>query len=431
MPRNSRWTLNDVRMTLRLNSELASGARKSPEVEKKDTCTASFGNATQPEQPSFLHAWYAVGIPGQLEHGKLFATQLFGEPLVLYRDAQEGIACVRDVCPHRSAPLSMGDVQGGVLRCFYHGWGFGEQGKCVNVPTISLTGSKAPPNLDRFCATAYAAVEHAGLLWVWRGSPLTADTRKLPRHPSPDQTFAVVTMLDYACDWPFVVESSLESPFWRFHGDPSNVARFDLPNVVRHYDVSGVSEEAHAVPIAPYRTRVILRQRFREGPILSKLLKIPGARSLLTNVVRNWNYRISLEDYPAIQSRARNSDKADFPQTPKPGSRSEHACHFWEWHRRAREREGQQYFLRWDGRIAEPRYGPQTDDDDVVGTFGLKKNYVQNNPPAENAPACYAPYKEFQDATRAAIAGAITVPAATLTWKTVAPAVGAMVGADM
>ena len=34
--------------------------------------------------------------------------------------------CVRDSCPHRSAPLSMGDMKDGTLRCFYHGWGFGE-----------------------------------------------------------------------------------------------------------------------------------------------------------------------------------------------------------------------------------------------------------------------------------------------------------------
>ena len=30
----------------------------------------------------------------------------------------------------------MGDMKDGTLRCFYHGWGFGTDGKCVSVPTM-------------------------------------------------------------------------------------------------------------------------------------------------------------------------------------------------------------------------------------------------------------------------------------------------------
>ena len=55
-----------------------------------------------------------------------YATRLFGEPMVIYRDISGNINAVADACPHRSAPLSMGDMKDGTLRCFYHGWGFGE-----------------------------------------------------------------------------------------------------------------------------------------------------------------------------------------------------------------------------------------------------------------------------------------------------------------
>ena len=54
---------------------------------------------------------FAVAYSEQLQADRIFATRLWGEPLVLYRDAQGEPVCVRDVCPHRSAPLSMGDVQ--------------------------------------------------------------------------------------------------------------------------------------------------------------------------------------------------------------------------------------------------------------------------------------------------------------------------------
>ena len=92
--------------------------------------------------PTFNDTWYPVSFAADLERDQVFGFRLWGEPLVLYRDSQGQPVCVRDVCPHRSAPLSMGEVKGGTLRCFYHGWGFGSDGACVDVPTI---GRAHPP----------------------------------------------------------------------------------------------------------------------------------------------------------------------------------------------------------------------------------------------------------------------------------------------
>ena len=97
---------------------------------------------------------------------------------MLYRDADGECVCTKDVCPHRSAPLSMGEIQNGVLRCFYHGWGFGKEGKCVTVPTAPRDSSGNFPRA--FCADSLGVAEHDGLLYVWRGHPLSADARKLP-----------------------------------------------------------------------------------------------------------------------------------------------------------------------------------------------------------------------------------------------------------
>ena len=64
-----------------------------------------------------------------------------------------------------------------MLSCFYHGWGFGSGGSCVDVPTARASKTV---NLDGFCAKAYAVAEQDGLLWIWRGQQLSADVRKLP-----------------------------------------------------------------------------------------------------------------------------------------------------------------------------------------------------------------------------------------------------------
>ena len=99
------------------------------------------------EKPSFENTWYAVAFPWQVDgyktpvdavlnhkeskSNKPFATRLWGEPIVIYRDAQGELVALADVCPHRSAPLSMGFVENNELVCQYHGWRFGESGSCV------------------------------------------------------------------------------------------------------------------------------------------------------------------------------------------------------------------------------------------------------------------------------------------------------------
>ena len=305
------------------------------------------------EEPSFNSMWYAVGLSSALEVDVPFATRLWGEPIVLYRDAAGDAVCLKDVCPHRSAPLSMGTMEGGVLRCFYHGWAFGSDGECEDVPTFrSAKGcsSSRKEQLSSFCADAFAVVERDGLLWVWRGNPLSADIRKLPAPLDYEDaaTFTCDTILDFSCDWTHIAEHAIDSPhlYWcaaphqrrskalfcpldcvglgwpvgardvgwgrsgpltrpfshgRLHdgwippieafgftqGQPSpkwtckqgssKVVAHSSPNIIHRRGASGFSEEAHIVPIAPDRTRVLLRQRFPDVPILTKLLEVCAA----------------------------------------------------------------------------------------------------------------------------------------------------------
>ena len=76
-------------------------------VEEQSTDAASYNDH-----------WYAVAYPWQIEDGEVFSTRLWGEPMVIYRDAEGNLVCSKDVCPHRSAPLSMGKMNAdGQLEC--------------------------------------------------------------------------------------------------------------------------------------------------------------------------------------------------------------------------------------------------------------------------------------------------------------------------
>ena len=133
-----------------------------------------------------------------------YATRLFGEPMVIYRDISGNINAVADACPHRSAPMSMGRVgDDGNLRCFYHGWAFGKDGVRADVDQYKPDGSlkKNACSLKRF-----AAEEVDGIVYVWRGPLLEADASKLPQKvPDATPTYPVDTVLDYKVGFEYIV----------------------------------------------------------------------------------------------------------------------------------------------------------------------------------------------------------------------------------
>lgn len=59
---------------------------------------------------SFNNHWYAIAYPRQVSTEDVYATRLWGEPLVVYRDADSNLVCAKDSCPHRSSPMSMGKM---------------------------------------------------------------------------------------------------------------------------------------------------------------------------------------------------------------------------------------------------------------------------------------------------------------------------------
>ena len=245
-------------------SRHARAARSFSPLLSADVVSPPLPSAPSPTS-TFNNTWYAVGLSEQIAGDRLLGTRLWGEPMVVYRDAAGEATCVRDLCPHRSAPLSMGELEDGVLRCFYHGWAFGAKGECVDVPTVKDKKGGAFAQLA--CAQGYSVAERDGLLWVWRGETLAADAAKLPSPPAAEPTVAVDTVLDYEADWASVVEGLLDAPG----------ATFEAPNVVRREGtfssrLLGLSEELHVQPIAPGRARVLMRQRLPAGAPLAALL---------------------------------------------------------------------------------------------------------------------------------------------------------------
>lgn len=137
----------------------------------------------------FLYdCWYLAGTSGELRAGRSEPREILGEPVLLGRDGAGAVFALRDVCPHRAAPLSAGrlvrDPAGAeAVQCPYHGWLFRTgDGVCSLIP--SLTEGQELDS-ERIAVRLYPVRESQGLVWIW----IASDPRAAPEPDSEPVTF--------------------------------------------------------------------------------------------------------------------------------------------------------------------------------------------------------------------------------------------------
>ena len=128
-----------------------------------------------------LDAWYVAALAPEVKRGALARHEICGEPVLLGRDRTGVVFALRDICPHRAAPLSAGHLVEGpdgapAVACPYHGWTFRTgDGRCAEIPSLA-TGQEM--DVGRIGVRPYPVRESQGLVWVW----ITGDTRN-PAEP--------------------------------------------------------------------------------------------------------------------------------------------------------------------------------------------------------------------------------------------------------
>jgi phenylpropionate dioxygenase-like ring-hydroxylating dioxygenase large terminal subunit len=116
--------------------------------------------------------WYIAGWSNEIGR-KPLARRIAGEPVVLWRTEAGKAVAFEDRCPHRLAPLSLGQIIGDTLQCGYHGARFDASGACVHVP-----GQDDAPKGSG--VRAYRLEEKWGWVWLWLGEARRADTALIP-----------------------------------------------------------------------------------------------------------------------------------------------------------------------------------------------------------------------------------------------------------
>eukprot|EP01080_Neovahlkampfia_damariscottae_P000773 gene773-9023_t len=142
------------------------------------------------------HYWYPVEISSKITKDKPQGITLLEEPLVLYRDSNGKVICAQDLCPHRSAKLSLGNMRDGNLECQYHGWQFGADGNCKRVPSVSKTSKFS----EEICLNTKPCVEDLNLIWVWIGPKELAHESLIPRYVFRERGFNGWKFIDSSTD---------------------------------------------------------------------------------------------------------------------------------------------------------------------------------------------------------------------------------------
>jgi vanillate O-demethylase monooxygenase subunit len=150
------------------------------------------------------NAWQVAAHAREVAAGLVSRTYC-GVPVVLYRSMAGRPVAIRDRCPHRLVPLSIGQRIGDDLQCGYHGMRFGSNGVCTKIP-----GQSQIPEDAR--VQTFPVQERHQLIWIWLGEASLADPALIPDLHWMDKAGWSMTNgnFNFACGYRLITDNLLD-----------------------------------------------------------------------------------------------------------------------------------------------------------------------------------------------------------------------------
>ncbi len=143
------------------------------------------------------------------QDGQPQTVRLLGETLVAFRDSAGNVGLVDHICPHRGAPMAFARNEDCGLRCVYHGWKFGVDGKVADMPAEPVRSRLK----ERVRIKSYPCVERGGVVWTYMGCEPEENRPPLPNlewNMVPDEN-VVVSFRVQECNWLQALEGEIDS----------------------------------------------------------------------------------------------------------------------------------------------------------------------------------------------------------------------------
>jgi phenylpropionate dioxygenase-like ring-hydroxylating dioxygenase large terminal subunit len=153
--------------------------------------------------------WYVILRSKEIKKGRTLGVLRMGERMVLWRNLAGEVVCQADLCPHRGAALSIGCLKGDTIQCPFHGFEYGQDGRCTYVPANGRIAD--PPKALQ--VVTYPTHEAHDYIYIWWGEPQESYP-ELPWFDDLDSTF---TTSDYADHWAVQYSRAIENQLDVFH----------------------------------------------------------------------------------------------------------------------------------------------------------------------------------------------------------------------
>jgi len=109
--------------------------------------------------------WYFAAFAPEVKRGEMRRVVIAGHPVNLGRTKDGSLFALRDICPHRAAPLSAGTIVDNRVECPYHGWKFGvTDGQCAEIPSMCEDQKNPASGIQ---VRSYPVREDGNLIWVY------------------------------------------------------------------------------------------------------------------------------------------------------------------------------------------------------------------------------------------------------------------------
>ncbi|MDJ0713981.1 MAG: Rieske 2Fe-2S domain-containing protein, partial [Prochloraceae cyanobacterium] len=240
--------------------------------------------------------WYPVTFTQDLPKNRPYGFTLYDEALVLFRNSEGQLVCLRDLCPHRAAKLSDGQIIDGKIECLYHGWQFGSEGECLHIPQLP-EDAKIPANS---CVKSYQVVECQGMIWMWAGESKDASEELIPTLPDLDKPEFV--RQDFILDLPYDRTYLFENLT-----DPAHVP-------ISHHGTRGGGDRKNAQPLemeilesSIQGIRARYRGMRKANPNWGNISFVAPNLVVFSSYIeeRGWSFGLALYSIPMGQGRCR------------------------------------------------------------------------------------------------------------------------------
>ena len=182
-----------------------------------------------------LYGWYVICPSKELNKNELHYFALYDEPLVLYRDENQNVRCIKNICPHRGASFYGGSISNGEITCPYHGAKFSSEGSCQNLDRLTcnhIVDNNYDNYAKRIHLSQYKTLEKDDYIFVYFSRKSETDLNDI-NEDLPISNYELINngfvledyvpeevLVDFKCDWSRIIENHLDilHIFW-VHGD--------------------------------------------------------------------------------------------------------------------------------------------------------------------------------------------------------------------